>query len=773
MSLEETVNRLVDRFAKNDLPRNEEEAKNQVIIPILGELGWDVYRKRGTSEVEYERSVRHNKAASPDRIDIALYNVEKRKPICVCLIEAKAPSKNLEDHVKQLYVYAMQEGADLCILTNAREWWLYLPREKAEDRRFARINFAKDNPDQIIGELEQFLGRENVLDGTAEDQARERIKELENLNFLNDELPDIWKEMQSDPNQDLVELITQVTYTEIGLSPSFEQVKALLRRDPFSNIPNPRNESKPRPESKLTLNQKSQPGAQSSGGKSTKPSYIVLFEKQHSIETYKDILFKVVEALHNMYEPRLLETLSENWDDVSWLISSIKEDRKFETRDNISYWVNSRGNHVTIFWKSRKLLKETDNKPGDLRVFNKHGQELDVKGSRVLPILDGDSLQQDEQTESASRKRGPIPTSFTLLGQTHQSRSRAALPVDVMKLVWDDRSGDFEKLKTLSLGKYFSSTIEELDTLAQIGDSDFYLEKNRDAIDLLKAAYFLLEALGYEHSDLAIEYPDGIVGPGTKLIPGNEDIEVEVRAPRPVSFVLLGEMTSTSSHSHIAQSVYDTMFETHGDRFAEIENHPGNRRAIISQTPEELVTPRSIGDSGYYLEAGLFSMKKSLDRRLWTCHQLLGALGYTEDDFEIHPEPETQSSGQSSSNKHVKPSYLVLFGEQHSVKRYKDVLFKVVETLHGMYKPRLLEMLSVNWDNVNLHISSRKENEYFEHCDNTPYWVHTVLSAATAIRKSRKLLEETGNNANDLKIFDEYGRELNFKIGAGGRVIRI
>ncbi len=252
----------------------------------------------------------------------------------------------------------------------------------------------------------------------------------------------------------------------------------------------------------------------------------------------------------------------------------------------------------------------------------------------------------DPQAESTSRKRGPIPTAFTLLGQTHQSKSRLVVPIDMMKLLWADRSGgeraDFEKLKTLSLGKYFSSTIEELDSPSQIGDSDFYLEKNRDAIDLLKAAYFLLEALGYEHSDLAIEYPEGVVGPGTKLIPGNEDIEVEVPAPRPISFVLLGEMTSTSSHSHIAQSVYDTMFETHGDRFSGIENHPENRRAIVSQTPEELASPRAIGDSGYYLDVNLFSMKKSLDGRLWTCHQLLGELGYSEDDFEIHPEPEPQ-----------------------------------------------------------------------------------------------------------------------------------
>ncbi len=642
MSLEETVNRLVDRFAENDLPRNEEEAKNQVIIPVLEELGWDVYNKRGTSEVEYERPVRHSKAANPDRVDIALHNVEKRKPECVCLVEAKAPGRNLGDHVRQLYLYAMQEAADLCVLTNAREWWFYLPREKAEDRRFARINFAEDNPDQIISELEQFLGRENVLDGTAEDQAREKIKELEDANFLNEELPDIWDEMQSDPNQDLVELIVRETYAEIGLIPSLELVKALLRGESLLNTFSTRDEPKPKPGNKPTPNLNSQPNGQSPGGKSTKPSYIILFGKRHSVERYKDILFKVVEALHNRYEPRLLEMLSENWDDAGWLISSIKEDRKFETRDNISYWVNSRGNAITMLWKSRKLLEEAGSEASDLKVFDEHGQEIATRGSLVLPISDSDSLQEDEQTESVKRRRGRVPTSFTLFGQTHHSRPKRAFPIDLMKLLWDKRSEGFEKLETLSIGKYFSSTIEEIESPSQIGDSSFYLERNRNAIHLLEAAYFLLEALGYKHSDLTIEYHDGVFGPGTKLIPGNEDIEIKGRAPRPISFVLLGEVTSTSSHSHIARSVYDTMFKTHGDRFGEIENHPKNRRTIVSQTPEELDNPRSIGDSGYYVTDDLFSTLKGKNRRLLVCHLVLRALDYSEDDLEIHPDPEPQ-----------------------------------------------------------------------------------------------------------------------------------
>ncbi len=394
MSLEDTIRRIADRFVKNDLPGNEEEGKNQVIIPILGELGWDVYNQRGTSEVEYERPVKHSGAKNPDFVDIALHSTKKRNRECVYLVEAKAPKKSLKDHVAQLFKYAVNEGVDLCVLTNAEEWWLYLPLEKGEDRRFAEINFGKDDPDQIVNKLEQFLRRENVLDETAEEAAKERLKALRDVEYLNAELPSTWNKMISDPDQGLVKLIAQRVSARIHLSPDPKQIKDFLQGKPLQDFPtkspNKSNGPQKKPEQKPASKPQPQTGGQDSKKKSSKPSYIVLFGERHSVKTYKDILFKVVEILHNMYEPRLLEILSENWDDVSWLISHKMENRRFEKRDSIPYHVSSHGNFITMLWRSRKLLEETGSKGGDLKVFDEHGQEIDTKGSLVLPISGND-----------------------------------------------------------------------------------------------------------------------------------------------------------------------------------------------------------------------------------------------------------------------------------------------------------------------------------------------------------------------------------------------
>ncbi len=530
MSLEETINRI----AGASLPANEEEAKFQAIGPILEDLGWDFRNINGDREVEFERAVGLSKGhKQAGRADIALMKITRSKKECVCLVEAKAPKAKLDNHVGQLVNYAFHEGVDICVLTNSRDWWLYLPREKGpiSDRKFASLKID-DSSDRVADDLERFLGKENLIKGEAEVQAKVRLKALKNANSLTTELPVVWDKMKSDPDQGLVELISRRVSDKIGLSPDPKQVKALLHGESIPNVPNARNEQKHRSENRLAPILTPQPSRQNSRNKSSIPSYLTLFGEQHPVKLYVDILFKVVEVLHNMYKPRLLDILSANWDDKRLHISDRKETDRFTTRSSIPYWLNTHISAVNIIKKSHKMLDETGNNANDLRVFDEHRQELGIEGRLILP-------------------------------------------------------------KSAKVG-------------------------------------------------LALD----------------------------------------SKHK------------------------PNNKQA---------------------------------------------------------PKPEPQSGGQRSRTSVIKPSYLVLFGEQHSVKRYRDVLFKVVETLHGIYTPRLLEILSENWGNANLHISNRKENKYFEPCDNTPYWIHAVANAAAMLKKSRKMLEETGNKASDLRVFDEHGRELTIK----------
>ncbi len=386
MSLEDTIRKIADA----SLPGNEEEAKFRAIGPILEDLGWDVRGLNGDLEVEFERAVGPGKGAKQvGRADIALMRVKGQRE-CVCLVEAKAPKAKLEDHVDQLVGYAFHEGADICVLTNSRDWWLYLPREKGQisEKKFASLKID-DSPDQVADDLERFLGKENLLKGVAEKQAKGRLKALRDADSLNAALPDIWNKMTSGLDQDLVELITRKTYTQIGQSPSLEQIKAFLQGAPLSNLPTSSGTLQKKPEQKPTLSPKPQSTERRIRNKPSKPSYLVLFDERHSVKSHKDILFKVVEVLHNMHKQRLLEVLSENWDNVSSLISYKKENKWFEKRDSSPYQVHSHGNSANIWQKSRKLLEETGNKISDLRVFDEHDQELGIRG-HIVTTVSGD-----------------------------------------------------------------------------------------------------------------------------------------------------------------------------------------------------------------------------------------------------------------------------------------------------------------------------------------------------------------------------------------------
>lgn len=221
MTLRETLGRI----AKAGTPPNEEAAKFQIIVPVLSDLGWDVYNSQGTSEVRFEHSAGGSRGGG--RVDIALMG---RQDQCACFVEAKSPGVNLDDHVAQLLGYAFHDGVTVCVLTDGLEWRLYLPREagKPEARQFARLRLQEDPIEQSADDLEAFLSRDAVRGGKAERDAAKVLKRLQEESDIARRLPEIWRKMLTKPDVDLVELVRTKVYAELRLSPSEEQVAAAL-----------------------------------------------------------------------------------------------------------------------------------------------------------------------------------------------------------------------------------------------------------------------------------------------------------------------------------------------------------------------------------------------------------------------------------------------------------------------------------------------------------------------------------------------------------------
>ncbi len=381
MSLEETIRRI----AGDPLPENEEVAKFRVIGPILEELGWDVRNLKGNLEVEFERTVGPGKGAKQaGRSDIALMRITRGKNECVCLVEAKAPSKRLDDHVDQLVSYAFHEGVDLCVLTNAQDWWLYLPLEKRPfpERRFASLSL-KGPPGQLADELEQFLGRENVLNGKAEIQAKRRLKALKDVESLNVELPNIWNKMLSGPDQDLVELITRRVSAEIDLSPSPDQIKALLQGEVLPSLPiqsereqGASNASK-YPKTKPKLPAVPLPTEQKarSTNRFPKPGYFVFEGVRYEVSSWAALWLKTCEIMAQRYGERLTNILEENWKKGKPKISTLEDSFARSKRvPNSPFWADTDvGGHETFEFLG-ELLEATGHNMSDLLIYDKAGQ---------------------------------------------------------------------------------------------------------------------------------------------------------------------------------------------------------------------------------------------------------------------------------------------------------------------------------------------------------------------------------------------------------------
>ncbi len=210
---------VIERIRSAPFPDEERAVEIKVILPLLSALGWDVQGDK----VKPQYKVGGTRSLSKGSIDIALFGARG----ALCFIEAKDEGKRLEDHVNKLLEYAFHEGVVLCALTNGREWWLYLPRERGrpEARRFARLNLETDSFDEVTEQLQLFLAKHNLESGQAEAFGRQCL--------LDRREKDTWREMLEKPPKVLVETIADCIEQKSGTRPSGGRVAALLSATRF------------------------------------------------------------------------------------------------------------------------------------------------------------------------------------------------------------------------------------------------------------------------------------------------------------------------------------------------------------------------------------------------------------------------------------------------------------------------------------------------------------------------------------------------------------
>ena len=293
-----TLQERLETIRSSPVPKNEESAKVQILVPILQSLGWDPYGP----DVLYEHSVG---GKGGGRVDIALRNAGR----IVALIEAKAPGSDLNSHVGQVLRYAFHEGVDICVLTTGLEWWLYLPREsgRPSERRFAVLKVADDPVEQLLGDFNAFLSKETLVNGQAERRAKAVRKAGLEAAQLNKEIPTIWTQMLNTPDDELVELLSKRVYERVSLRATEEQLVAALQGSPIPSASIPTSpvlailtDPVAAPLAS-TPSEQQQPAKRRPPQPSKKPGEMELWGERYKINSHADALRRVLDILHERH----------------------------------------------------------------------------------------------------------------------------------------------------------------------------------------------------------------------------------------------------------------------------------------------------------------------------------------------------------------------------------------------------------------------------------------------------------------------------------------
>lgn len=352
MSLLETL----EKIRNSPDPENEKAVEAKIMTPILENLGWDTFG----SDLYYRYPVGDKKDRG--EVDIAL-KVKKRT---VALIEAKASGGRLEEHVGQVLRYAFHEGVQICVLTNGQEWWLYLPREEGPppERKFATFNIKTDSVEKVAGNLETYLSKENLGSREAEKRAKEVLKALRDKEYLQAEIPRIWKAKLDEPDTELVDLVTKWVDNEIGLRPAKEQVVALLKGLPVPAVVASRE---PRRASQPSRTKEKKKIASHPTTEAKKPQIkatgFELLGKYYEVKHNYQVLVGVAEVLFERHGNDFERAL-----DLRGIVHQPKTNSPKNYREIRSSGIFVRLPDASYFDRSYELLKHFGYKVSDLRI---------------------------------------------------------------------------------------------------------------------------------------------------------------------------------------------------------------------------------------------------------------------------------------------------------------------------------------------------------------------------------------------------------------------
>ena len=290
----------IARIARDDTLLQSVEAvtSQTAVLPVLDALGWDCWNAQ---EVTPQFALRGG------QVDYCLRDADSNRNLA--LIEVKRTGTELAGHQEQLLRYGFDEGVPLAALTDGRIWWLYLATENVrwEQRRFFSIEFSRD--EQVAAraatDLERFLSRQAVVGGGALEAAKSEFANRERERLVTAALPTAWKQVLSDPDGLLIDLVADAVREEAGHRPSREAVHQFLlgnlRQEPSRTpVLEPHRQRRAQRTFLLPNEQLVEAGQQlppTADFKDTRPVAFWLDGVRHRVDLWREVLTEVCDEL--------------------------------------------------------------------------------------------------------------------------------------------------------------------------------------------------------------------------------------------------------------------------------------------------------------------------------------------------------------------------------------------------------------------------------------------------------------------------------------------
>jgi len=299
---------------------NEEAVKQGIIIRILTALSWNCWDTKIVCP-EY--------STGSGRVDYALCDTFE-KPIV--FIEAKKDLEKQNDNsVRQLMEYCFEIGVRMAILTDGKEWRFYLPKEEGsyKDRNFFTLYLLERDDDECSFRLSRYLDYQKTISKETDTKAKEDFKNKSNKKTVEQILPQAWKRLVEDRDEDLINLLAESVSMVCGLKPDNDVIISFLEEKILIANENDLQKTVNRPINKTTVKStiettnQEQINAGDAGAHSfdedftgKSPFAFVLQGQRFNVKSWQDIYTQFIEHLNNI-DNNKIENLPNNPDFIS------------------------------------------------------------------------------------------------------------------------------------------------------------------------------------------------------------------------------------------------------------------------------------------------------------------------------------------------------------------------------------------------------------------------------------------------------------------------